>query len=158
MINNEEVNIAALKYKKLGTGFETILRLLEPIIKLLIAKYNRSYTDDLKQIASIAIVKAIGSCDEDRDFIPFWETIFYHDVLSELKNADKCHDEIEDNQLYEEISPELVSCISSLSKREKEIVFLRFKGYTYCEIGNKLDITEKAVDGILYRMRKRLGK
>jgi RNA polymerase sporulation-specific sigma factor len=50
----------------------------------------------------------------------------------------------------------LAECEVSLSKIEKTVIFLRASGMSYAEIGEKLGMTEKAVDNAVQRARKKL--
>ena len=58
----------------------------------------------------------------------------------------------------EELDRVLAECEVSLSKVEKTVLFLRASGMTYAEIGEKLGMTEKAVDNAVQRARKKLKK
>ncbi len=56
----------------------------------------------------------------------------------------------------EELDRVLAECEVSLSKIEKTVIFLRASGMSYAEIGEKLGMTEKAVDNAVQRARKKL--
>lgn len=58
----------------------------------------------------------------------------------------------------ERLNEVIEECDISLSKLEKTVVFLKASGMSYAEIGERLDMSSKAVDNAVQRARKKLKK
>lgn len=64
--------------------------------------------------------------------------------------------EFEENYVFKTKQEKFCNILSKLSKEERKVINLKKEGKSYKEIASNLEITEKRVDYILYKMRKKL--
>ncbi len=135
---------------------------------------------DFVQEGMIGFLSAVWAYDENRQasFATFASACIKNRMLGELrKSAAKrkvprelivSYDE-QAQGLMSEMSPEqyliseknakdIIAAIESLSEKEAEAFRLHLAGLSYDEIGERLSVTPKAVDGALQRARKKLRK
>ncbi len=62
----------------------------------------------------------------------------------------------EEYLISEKNAQDIIKAIGELSQREQAAFKLYLAGHSYCEIAEKLSVSEKAVDGTLQRARKKL--
>ena len=74
------------------------------------------------------------------------------DMLSDVKNPDP-----EESFIIFEENKELKDKMKEiLTEKEKEVFDLRFEGFTYQEIAILLNMSKKAVDGTIYRIKQKI--
>lgn len=142
-------------------------------------------TEDLVQVGQIAVFRAITTFSGKVDFKYYAYKCVKNAVISAIKKAntlknqplnnyislsglvgfdDDKNELIADsktdpevNYLYAESEKELFDKIKeSLSKFENDILTLYLKGYTYTEIGIKLNKNTKSIDNALQRVKSKL--
>lgn len=142
-------------------------------------------TEDLVQVGQIAVFRAITTFTGKVDFKYYAYKCVKNAVISAIKKAntlknqplnnyislsglvgfdDDKNELIADsktdpevNYLYAESEKELFDKIKeSLSKFENDILTLYLKGYTYTEIGIKLNKNTKSIDNALQRVKSKL--
>ncbi len=166
-------------------ALEILLLRYDGVIRRIIRKYILGGSDDLYQVGAMALVSAVNNYNGVSKFESFAYTCINNAIRSELrknnskKNAplidyvpltgygdgdwDKTEILIdvnlgpEDTYLDKEIKQEIESVIKqTLSRLEYKILALFLQEYSYSEIGNKVNKSEKAVDNALQRIRKKL--
>lgn len=79
------------------------------------------------------------------------------DVYSLEKDLPDLKDDIERDYIFQELKNEYLNKFNKeISKESGEILQLREEGYSYREIGEKLNIPVKKVDNTIYRIRKKI--
>lgn len=149
----------------------------------LIIKTARKYclpsaVEDAVQEATFALYSAIKDYDSEKSsFSTFASLCIKRSILSEVRKStlkknipDDMLSSIDELQLTDNNSPEdiiiekedfktLTNTIKlELSNKEYSVLQFFLEGKTYSEIAKSLDITEKAVDNSLSRIRKKLKK
>jgi len=144
--------------------------------------------DDLVQFGYIGLLAAIRTYRPDMgaSFRTYASTCIRNEIVSALRSeSSKKHgtltgayslDEASDTQdsaslmdtgrptpeerlLAAEYSRQLATFVSTrLTEREREVFFRHARGYSYSEIALQLDITTKAVDGTMQRVRKKMSE
>lgn len=141
--------------------------------------------EDLMQVGLIALVSAVDNYNGSTNFSTFAYTCIQNRVYSALKNinakkncplknyiplsgygdGDTDKTEIlvdaeigpEDFFIDNERKIEIESIIkNTLSKLEHRVLELHLEGFSYKQIGNKINKTENSVDNALQRVRKKL--
>ena len=130
----------------------------------------RDYNDDKDTsfftFASICIERQILTCIRD---INRYKHQALNDSISideEIKDSgrtlldilsDKSNPNPEDSFIILEEHKELKNKIKTiLSEREREVFDLRFEGFTYQEIAILLNMSRKAVDGTIFRIKQKI--
>lgn len=134
--------------------------------------------DDIRQECIIALFRAVRRYKEDKGPFPAFVKTCMRNHLLDLsgykKNPDgirqvPLNDEylllVEDKRNLEEetierleLSRKLKQLLKELSKQEHEVLKKHIKGLSYKEIGEELNISPKAVDSTLQRIRKKAAK
>ena len=141
--------------------------------------------DDLRQVGLIALADAVDSFNEGANFQSFAYTCIQNKVLSALRSNNSKKNEPLKNYIPlsgygdgsvdktevlvdSKIGPEEffvdkeskneveLTIKNTLSELEYKIFALHIQGYSYEEIGNKLEKPEKSVDNALQRIRRKL--
>lgn len=121
-----------------NTQFSTFANLC---IERHISSYVRNMNRDKHKILNTSL-----SLDSDNLLgRPLTEIIFDNNSLSPEMNFEKNENE---RELYSKIK-------DCLTNQELKVLNLRLEGYSYKEISNKLNITEKSVGGCLERIRNK---
>ncbi|MCH5201676.1 MAG: sigma-70 family RNA polymerase sigma factor [Oscillospiraceae bacterium] len=152
LINKLSSQYSAEGYEKLDFMQEGLLGLL-----FAVKSYDESYDISFKNYASICIKNRFLSIVKKSamEKNPSLENALPLDMI-----------EITDESLNPEshmLNRERLASLfqqakENLSKREYSVFMLYIKGYSYKEISEKLDISEKSVDNSLSRARKKLLK
>lgn len=141
--------------------------------------------EDVVQEGTIGLVKAVRSFDKDKNasFYTYANTCIKNSMYNALKHSvtkkkvppkskipfEEEAIEIGGNSLLDHTSnpekilivQENISAIQThiqqdLSDLEKDVLFLYLGGFSYVEIANKTNTTQKSVDNALQRVRKKL--
>ncbi len=166
-------------------AYEEIHRRYDGTIKKIVRKYIYCGNDDLYQVGALGFYSAVKNFDAVSKFDSFAYTCINNAIRSELRkynakkneplidyipltgygdgDSDKMEILIDSGLtpegvfLNNENKLEIEACIKeSLSKLEYKILALFLQGFTYLEIANKINKTEKTVDNALQRIRKKL--
>lgn len=158
---------------------ELIYEKYRPIIEMKAKKYvkfvvSKGYDmNDLIQEGMIGLTQAINDFKEqknvqfqtfanlciDRKIFSFIRNITRdkHRLLNESISIDENNINPEEIFIERETKYELFNKIDEkLSKSEKEVFDLRMQGFSYKEISELLNITSKAVDGTLSRIKNKI--
>lgn len=134
---------------------------------------------DLYQEGMIGLISAVHSFDENRktEFKTYAETVICNQMLSALRNANSkknlplsTYVSIEEDDEFVSPTPspeeafllneelELVNGFieNNLSKTEAKVFKLHSAGFSYGEIAEILDCSEKSVDNAIQRIRKKI--
>lgn len=139
----------------------------------LLLDFMRSYhlDDELYGALSLRYLKAVHRYLSDPKLRKYsFSTILWMDLRSELSHelrkanrtpahityddrskATSITDDIGSDELWKELE-------KLLTKRELEVFYLRTQGRSYQEIARLCNLTFKAVDGRLYRLKKKIRK
>lgn len=137
-----------------------------------------SYVDDAVQEATIALYNAIKTFDSEKSsFSTFASLCIKRAVIAYARKngakkniPDEMISSIEDTEICDSTTPEAIliakedydnltqSIKLELSSMEYDVLQLFLSGDSYVDISSKLDLTEKAVDNALSRIRKKLKK
>ena len=158
-----------------------VMRLM-PLVRKKAAKYKSTQleTDDLLQEGLIGLLSAVKgfSCESQKPFLPYAATSVQNSMVSALrkslgarsvKSADVVPLEedfmeaptlsLEEQQDLREDCERLWNLVMTrLSKTEKQALHLFLCGYSYAEVAEKMQISEKSVDNALQRVRTKLKK
>ena len=158
-----------------------VMRLM-PLVRQKAAKYKSTQleTDDLLQEGLIGLLSAVKgfSCESQKPFLPYAATSVQNSMVSALrkslgarsvKSADVVPLEedfmeaptlsLEEQQDLREDCERLWNLVMTrLSKTEKQALHLFLCGYSYAEVAEKMQISEKSVDNALQRVRTKLKK
>ena len=177
--------IVELAKTNINKALEILLLRYDSVIRKIIRKYIFSGSDDLYQVGAMGLLSAVNNFNGASKFESFAYTCINNAIRSELrknnskKNAplidyvplsgygdgdsDKTEIIIDVNlgpeatYLDKEKKQEIEFLIKdTLSQLEYKILALFLQEYTYAEIGNKVNKSEKAVDNALQRIRKKL--
>ncbi len=148
-----------------------------PVILYYARKYcPADYSEDAVQEATLALYSAVKDYDPEKSsFATFAALCIKRSLISVLKSRnrlksipDELLSSIEDLQIIDRNSPEKIffdredyksltdSIKLELSALEYKVLQFYLSGEKYSDIAEKLDITEKAVDNALWRIRKKL--
>jgi len=79
------------------------------------------------------------------------------DIYSLEKDLPDSKGDIERDYIFEELKKEYLNKFNmEISKESSEILQLREEGYSYREIGEKLNLSTKKVDNTIYKIRKKI--
>lgn len=177
--------IAELAKTDKNKALETLLFRYDGVIRKIIRKYIFGGSDDLYQVGSMALLSAVKNYNGVSKFESFAYTCINNAIRSELrKNNSKKNSPLIDyvpltgygdgdldkteiiidvnlgpeaTYLDKEKKQEIESLIrDTLSRLEYKILALFLQEYSYAEIGEKVNKSEKAVDNALQRIRKKL--
>ena len=148
-----------------------------PVIWFNVSKFcPKQYYEDAVQEANIALYSAVKNFNAEKSsFSTFASLCIKRSVQGVLKShkskkniPDELVDSIEDLELVDANSPEKIfmekedynslakNIKLELSSLEYKVLQLHLAGVKYADIAVKLEITEKAVDNSLSRVRKKL--
>lgn len=151
------------------------LKFGQPLLRFLVKRYNldSDTAEEIAQEAWLAAYKSFHTFNNKSTFftwvckIAIFKTADYYrkfvnrnsglisptlDHLNSLISTDVTPEEFAS---LEEMSFKIRECLNLLPERYKQVLWMRFyKQYSYLEIANELKISERAVEGTLYRAKK----
>ena len=140
--------------------FEELLHRYRGLLFTLCRRYGRRGldVDDLLQDATVALWRAREKVLEETRSVGqaalVWK-IARNAVVDTLRRSRADYEEVaEDRSLLSELHEQ----IALLDEPDRTIVKLQLEGYSYEEIGQQLDMTEKNVSVRLVRIKERLRK
>ncbi len=161
-------------------ALSNIMAALMPTIKIIAAKHvctGLEY-DDIVQECMIAVFHAIISYDETKgaSFLTYSNTCIENAAVSAVRSANRqkhlflnsavplteAHESIKEQSAEEIVftsesyNNALKDIQNRLSTLEKNVLFAFLDGSSYMQIAKHLNITEKAVDNALQRIRAKL--
>lgn len=180
---SEDIQLSLMAKYGDDTAFcQLVLRYI-PFIKnrAASAKINGIEYDDLVQEGLLGLFSAVKSfnSNSNTDFSSYAFTCIKNRMLSACRNASRqknyflnsfisISDGLIDTPADSNTQPEEIvinkenlenfnnKIMSSLSPKERKVVFLRLSGYSYKEIANILSVSVKTVDNSLQSVRKKL--
>lgn len=92
-----------------------------------------------------------------KGFVPFSSTVSIDDSVDTLEdsNALSMQESLESKEYIKSIYAKIEDTLSQLEKR---VLSLYLSGYSYKQSATALNVSEKAVDNALYRIRKKLSR
>ena len=183
IVENSQILSDELIVKRINEGeyqfLPVIIERYMPIIVSNVKTYIPApYVDDAVQEATIALYNAVKTFDAEKSsFSTFVSLCINRAVISfARKNGaqknipDGMVSSLEDTEICDDITPEAIviakedydsltqSIKLELSSMEYEVLQLFLSGMSYSDIATSLELTEKAVDNALSRIRKKLKK
>jgi RNA polymerase sporulation-specific sigma factor len=160
-----------------------ILEKFEPMVKSIISKYYGTWADfeDFTQIGFVGLIQAVYNFKEDSN--TKFSTFAYLNISSEIKsfltylnrqknkvlteavsmesnddnfneNSDYYFENPEDNQDNNFLTYLIEDTIQDMKDEEQEILKLWFRGYSYNEVSEKLEVKNKKVDNTIQKVKK----
>ena len=171
----QESDIIEMLRKRHPSGTEELISHYGPLMKYII-KPIVSNVQDREECLSEAVMRILDKVhlyDEERGSWTAWITSVTRSVaLNKLRSSKTTYDEIEvtadtpspeptpeEQLLQKERRNELRNAIAQLSQKDR-IIFYRKYYYlqTTAQIASEIGMSERAVEGRLYRIKKRLRK
>lgn len=156
------ISTVASRYRFGADGYDINDFVQEGLLGLLSAckTYNDSSGNTFKNYAMLCIENRFRSIIRHHNkkssvpkssIVPIDdETVDFEDINSmDIQESLESKDYI--SSVYKKIR-------QTLSELEQRVLSMYLLGYTYCQISTALEISEKAVDNALYRIRKKLNR
>ncbi|MBL5981027.1 MULTISPECIES: sigma-70 family RNA polymerase sigma factor [Petrotoga] len=164
-----------------------ILEKFEPMVKSIVGKYYGTWLEfeDFLQIGLVGLIQAVYNFRKDanakfssfafmnisseiKSFVTYLNRN-KHKVLTEAVSMENTEDEFTENADYyiESVDTEkkdflkeyfLSKSLEQLECNEREIVELWIDGYSYQEIGDKMNVNTKKVDNTIQKIKKVLSR
>ncbi len=156
------ISSIASKYRYCAEGYELSDFMQEGLIGLLSAckSYDESRGMSFKNYAMLCVenrFKTILRHKNSSTQVPFSNLVPIDSSLDLLEDANEMSvQEIIESKEY--IKTVFKNLDKTLSELEKKVLKLYLSGYSYSQTGAALNISEKAVDNAMYRIRKKLSR